>query len=88
MPCSESDSFDPREFMERAIEIMNQSVLETRKDKNSPNVGAVLVNQDGSIDTASRGEIRHGDHAEFKLLERKPWPNGVRIIQKESSSTT
>jgi ATP-dependent DNA helicase RecG len=39
--------------------------------KASPRVGAVLVKPDGTIETACRGELRHGDHAEFTLLERK-----------------
>lgn len=64
--------FDPRRLMELAIKTMRQSVSEPRKDgKASPRVGAVLVKPDGSIDTACRGELRHGDHAEFTLLERK-----------------
>jgi ATP-dependent DNA helicase RecG len=51
---------------------MRQSVPEPRKDgKASPKVGAVLVKPDGKIETAYRGELRHGDHAEFTLLERK-----------------
>jgi ATP-dependent DNA helicase RecG len=31
----------------------------------------VLVKPDGTVDTAFRGELRHGDHAEYTLLERK-----------------
>jgi ATP-dependent DNA helicase RecG len=62
----------PRELMELAIEVMRQSVSEPRKDgKASPKVGAVLVKSDGTVETAYRGELRHGDHAEFTLLERK-----------------
>ena len=62
----------PRELMELAIEVMRQSVPEPRPDdKASPKVGAVLVKPDGKIETAHRGELRHGDHAEFTLLERK-----------------
>ena len=58
--------------MELAVKVMRQSVPEPRKDgKASPRVGAVLVKPDGSIETACRGELRHGDHAEFTLLERK-----------------
>jgi len=58
--------------MELAIEVMRQSVPEPRKDgKASPKVGAVLVKPDGTVETAYRGELRHGDHAEFTLLERK-----------------
>ena len=34
-------------------------------------VGAVLVKPDGGVDTACRGELRDGDHAEFTVLERK-----------------
>jgi ATP-dependent DNA helicase RecG len=59
-------------MMERAIEVMRQSVPERRPDGSpSPKVGAVLVRPDGSIETASRGELREGNHAEFILLERK-----------------
>lgn len=64
--------FDPRKFMEMAIKVMQQSVCEGRDDnKASPLVGAVLIKPDGSIETAYRGELREGDHAEFTLLERK-----------------
>jgi len=34
-------------------------------------VGAALYKPDGTIDTAYRGELRDGDHAEYTLLERK-----------------
>jgi ATP-dependent DNA helicase RecG len=51
---------------------MRRSVNEPRADgKASPKVGAVLCRPDGKVDTAFRGELRHGDHAEFTLLERK-----------------
>lgn len=61
-----------RKYMQLAIEAMNKSIEEPRKDgKISPKVGAVLFQPDGSIETAYRGELRHGDHAEFTLLERK-----------------
>ena len=63
---------DPRKMMEKAIEVMQQSVHEQRTDgKPSPLVGAVLVRPDGSVETAARGELREGNHAEFTLLERK-----------------
>ena len=62
----------PRDLMELAIKVMKQSVMEPRDDgKVSPMVGAVLVKPDGTIETACRGELRHGDHAEYTLLERK-----------------
>lgn len=58
--------------MEMAIEVMKQSVHEPRPDgKPLPNVGAVLYKSDGLVETACRGELRWGDHAEFALLERK-----------------
>src|ERR1700733_138676 len=64
--------FNPRQLMEKAIEVMKQSINEPRADKKaSPLVGAVLVKTDGTVDTAFRGELRHGDHAEYTLLERK-----------------
>jgi len=63
---------DARKLMEQAIEIMRQSVPEPRTDgKVDPKVGAVLFKPDGTVETACRGELRHGDHAEFTLLERK-----------------
>lgn len=70
--------FTHRELMELATEVMRQSVPEPRSDgKMSPKVGAVLVKPDGSVETACRGELRHGDHAEFTLLERKN--RGVKL---------
>lgn len=57
--------------MELAVDVMVKSKQEPRGDgKASPLVGAVLWNE-GAIDTASRSELRDGDHAEFTLLERK-----------------
>ena len=64
--------FNARKMMELAVDVMHRTVGEPRDDgKASPLVGAVLVKEDGSVETASRGELRHGDHAEFTLLERK-----------------
>ena len=64
--------FVPGKYMEMAIDAMNNSIEEPRDDgKVSPKVGAVLIRPDGSTETASRGELRYGDHAEFTLLERK-----------------
>jgi ATP-dependent DNA helicase RecG len=63
---------DARKMMELAITAMNQSIEERRGDgKASPAVGAVLVHRDGRVESASRGELRDGDHAEYTLLERK-----------------
>lgn len=63
---------DPRTMMEKAIEVMSLSVAEDRTDgKPNPLVGAVLVRPDGTIETAARGELREGNHAEYTLLERK-----------------
>src|SRR3974390_2703942 len=69
--------FNPREMMQKAIEVMLQSVPESRADgKASPKVGCVLIPSTvlesfGSMVTACRGELREGDHAEYTLLERK-----------------
>lgn len=58
--------------MEMAIDVMRQSVNEPRADdKASPLVGAVIYKPDGTVETACRGELRYGDHAEYTLLERK-----------------
>lgn len=64
--------FDSRKLMEMAIDVMRQSVHEPRSDgKASPRVGVVIYKPDGTIETACRGELRDGDHAEYTLLERK-----------------
>ena len=70
--------FNSRELMEKAIAAMKQSINEPRVDGNAmPKVGAALWKPDGAIETASRGELRYGDHAEFTLLERKNRPNAL-----------
>ena len=72
MAKERTSPLDPRRMMEKAIDVMRQSVPEHRPDASpSPAVGAVLVRPDGSIETAARGELREGNHAEFILLERK-----------------
>ncbi|MBX9854206.1 MAG: hypothetical protein K2Y26_01705 [Gemmatimonadaceae bacterium] len=65
-------AFNARQLMELAVRVMQESVAEPRDDgKASPKVGAVLWKADGTIETACRGELRDGDHAEYTLLERK-----------------
>jgi len=65
--------FNPRTYMELAIEEMGKSLSEPRDDgKVPPKVGAVLFcPSNGKIFRAHRGELRDGDHAEYTLLERK-----------------
>ena len=65
--------FDARRLMEIAVEAMKGSRNEPRDDgKISPLVGAVIWDEKlKRYETASRGELREGDHAEFGLLERK-----------------
>ncbi len=71
MAKNKNTDFNPREFMEMAIAEMLKSIPEPREDKVSPKVGAILIKPNGEMDTAHRGELRNGDHAEFTLLERK-----------------
>jgi len=68
--AKEKQEINPREYMEKAIAVMNRSIQEPRGDKVSPKVGALLIKPDGAVESAFRGELRHGDHAEFTLLER------------------
>ena len=60
-------------MMKKAIEVMRLSIGESRNDgKSPPRVGAVLIKPGPSpLQTAYRGELREGDHAEYTLLERK-----------------
>jgi len=67
----QQNTLDARKYMAMAIDVMNKSIQEPRSDKVSPKVGALLIMPNGEIETAFRGELRHGDHAEFTLLERK-----------------
>lgn len=58
--------------MSLSVDEMKKSIPEKRDDgKISPKVGAVLVFPNGTYETAYRGELREGDHAEYTLLERK-----------------
>ncbi|MFO7950300.1 MAG: ATP-binding protein [Candidatus Fermentibacteraceae bacterium] len=71
-PNSQSWKFSPSEMMQLAIKIMRDSACEPRDDgKVTPRMGAVLVMPDGEVETACRGELPDGDHAEYTLLERK-----------------
>ena len=75
-PSGESQAHDlictPQAMMKMAIEAMRHSVGESRDDgKCLPKVGAVLIKPGAPGQTAYRGELREGDHAEFTLLERK-----------------
>ena len=68
---TESGISNPRQGMERAIEVMEGSIQEPREDGViSPEVGAVLVMPDGTHETACRGQLRDGEHAEDTLIER------------------
>ena len=61
-----------RKYMEEVVEVMRNSIAEVRADgKPTPKVGALIVKPDGSTETAYRGELREGDHAEYTLIERK-----------------
>ena len=62
---------EPRFYMQIAIKAMKDSKDELNKDTPSPRVGAVLVFADGTYETASRGEFREGDHAEYTLVDKK-----------------
>lgn len=63
---------EPDKLMRLAVKVMADSVPEARADgKAIPRVGAVLWKADGTVESACRGELRNGDHAEYTLLERK-----------------
>jgi len=67
-----------RQLMEQAIEVMRKSINEPRNDgKASPLVGAIIYKPDATVETACRGELRYGDHAEYTLLERKNRSNSL-----------
>lgn len=55
--------------IEKAIEISLN--CKDEDEEIHPKVGAVLIKDERIVETAYRGEIEPGDHAEFTLLERK-----------------
>jgi ATP-dependent DNA helicase RecG len=65
------------QYQELALNVMEKSISEKRPDMSvPPKVGAVIVYQDSitkekKVETAYRGEMRNGDHAEFTLIDRK-----------------
>jgi ATP-dependent DNA helicase RecG len=64
--------FNARVLMMEAVAVMRGSAQEQRPDgKACPLVGAVIWEPNGKVQTACRGELRNGDHAEYTLLERK-----------------
>ena len=72
MAPARQPKFDARKLMEQAIEAKRCSLAEPRADgQSSPMVGALIWKSDGTVETACRGELRQGDHAEYALLERK-----------------
>jgi ATP-dependent DNA helicase RecG len=61
-----------------SLQYMELSILEMKKSKSEhahktdPKVGAVLVDSDDRlVETAHRGEIRKGDHAEYTIFSKK-----------------
>lgn len=55
--------------IEKAIEISKKCKNEDENPR--PKVGAVLIKDENIIETAYRGEMGEGDHAEFTLLQKK-----------------
>ena len=55
--------------IEKSIEISKKCVSE--EGRVSPKVGAVLIKGNKIFESAYRGEIEVGDHAEYTLLEKK-----------------
>jgi pyrimidine deaminase RibD-like protein/NTP pyrophosphatase (non-canonical NTP hydrolase) len=56
-------------YMAMAVKEAKKSVSESGRD--SPLVGAVIVQADGTVYTGYRGELALGDHAEYTVLEKK-----------------
>jgi pyrimidine deaminase RibD-like protein len=60
---------EDRDYMLRAIDLARQSVSES--GRNSPKVGALIVQDGVVLGEGFRGELSTGEHAEFTVLERK-----------------
>jgi pyrimidine deaminase RibD-like protein len=66
---AEAAGNNERGFMELAIEVARKSVGED--NRAHPKVGAVVVKDGRVVETAYRGELGKGEHAEYTLLEKK-----------------
>lgn len=65
------EKYTHQQYMELAILEMRLSKSE-HSIKTDPKVGAVLVDTEGRlVETAHRGEIRKGDHAEYSIFSKK-----------------
>lgn len=65
------EKYTHKQYMELSILEMRESKSE-HEHKTDPKVGAVLVDQEGRlVETAYRGEIRKGDHAEYTIFSKK-----------------
>jgi len=65
------EQYTVRELQEFAVAEMYKSIPE-HEDRTDPKVGAILTTVDGVvIETAHRGELRAGDHAEYAVLDKK-----------------
>jgi ATP-dependent DNA helicase RecG len=65
------EKYTHKQYMELSILEMLESKSE-HTTKTDPKVGAVLVDSEGHlVETAHRGEIRKGDHAEYTIFSKK-----------------
>ena len=65
------EKYTHEQFMELSILEMRESKSE-HGHKTDPIVGAVLVDKEGRlVETAHRGELRKGDHAEYTIFSKK-----------------
>jgi pyrimidine deaminase RibD-like protein len=58
------------QYMKAAIEAARKSVSED-DGRVHPKVGVTVVTADKAVTTSYRGELGHGEHAEFTALEKK-----------------
>lgn len=75
-PTAEKDATAMSELemkaMELAVQVAGQSPSEDQRPH--PKVGAVLVKDEQILESAFRGELAPGDHAEYTLFEKKLSP--------------
>jgi len=65
----QGDILDDIEFMRMAVQAARQSISED--ERIHPKVGVVVVREGKPPVASFRGELNHGEHAEYTALERK-----------------